>query len=228
MLGPWLAVGAGLGALAVLPDQDPTAPAAALSPLTTVSEAAPAVTDFASSLATAPAMALPAPPPGPSIRLAFGPPSLTGLLGVADASLPDPRTLSGPARIDRLFAVAGEPTRELPEGYTHPLLTPDVPKVIGQQLLLDTSPDPEDRFPERTPQQWAELRWCESSGNYGATNFSGKYRGAYQFDQATWESVGGTGDPAQADPAEQDRLAKELYATRGSAPWPYCGRYLQD
>ncbi|MCP3848619.1 MAG: hypothetical protein GY694_00065 [Gammaproteobacteria bacterium] len=67
---------------------------------------------------------------------------------------------------------------------------------------------------------------CESSGRYHITNASGKYRGAYQFDQATWESVGGVGDPAAASPAEQDLRASILYSSRGSQPWPECGRFL--
>jgi hypothetical protein len=71
---------------------------------------------------------------------------------------------------------------------------------------------------------WAKLRQCESSGNYSATN--GIYRGAYQFDQRTWNSVGGSGDPAAASPAEQDYRAQILYNQRGAQPWPVCGRHL--
>jgi hypothetical protein len=74
---------------------------------------------------------------------------------------------------------------------------------------------------------WARLRNCESGGNYQAVSSSGKYRGAYQFDQRTWESVGGEGDPAAAPPEEQDLRARILYSRSGSRPWPHCGRYLQ-
>lgn len=74
--------------------------------------------------------------------------------------------------------------------------------------------------------QWARLRQCESSGNYRAVSASGKYRGAYQFDQRTWNSVGGVGDPAAAAPREQDLRAKILYSRRGWRPWPVCGRHL--
>jgi hypothetical protein len=73
---------------------------------------------------------------------------------------------------------------------------------------------------------WQRLRACESGGNYRAISPSGKYRGAYQFDQRTWESMGGVGDPADASAAEQDQLAMELYARRGKSPWPVCGRFL--
>lgn len=76
-------------------------------------------------------------------------------------------------------------------------------------------------------EQWAALRNCESGGNYGAVSRSGLYRGAYQFDQRTFESVGGRGDPAAASPADQDLRAKILYSRRGSTPWPVCGRFLR-
>ncbi|MBW3538185.1 transglycosylase family protein [Candidatus Parcubacteria bacterium] len=69
----------------------------------------------------------------------------------------------------------------------------------------------------------ASIRQCESGGDYGAVSSSGKYRGAYQFDQQTWESVGGSGDPAAALPAEQDQRAAALKQQRGSSPWPNCG-----
>lgn len=61
----------------------------------------------------------------------------------------------------------------------------------------------------------------ESGGDYGAVNPNGHY-GKYQFDQQTWESVGGTGRPDQASPAEQDRRAAKLYASRGGQPWVNC------
>ncbi len=69
----------------------------------------------------------------------------------------------------------------------------------------------------------AAIRACESGGDYGAVSSSGTYRGAYQFDAATWRAVGGHGDPAAASPAEQDRRAQILYDRSGSSPWPVCG-----
>ncbi|HTR75023.1 MAG TPA: transglycosylase family protein [Solirubrobacterales bacterium] len=64
---------------------------------------------------------------------------------------------------------------------------------------------------------------CESGGNPEAVSPDGTYRGKYQFDQGTWESVGGHGDPAKAPEAEQDYRAALLYAESGSSPWPVCG-----
>jgi hypothetical protein len=65
---------------------------------------------------------------------------------------------------------------------------------------------------------------CESGGNPRAVSPDGTYRGKYQFDQATWEEWGGTGDPIDASEAVQDRIAIKLYKARGTAPWPTCGR----
>jgi len=74
---------------------------------------------------------------------------------------------------------------------------------------------------------WAKLRDCESGGDYTAVSAGGLYRGAYQFSQPTWESVGGVGDPAAASPAEQDYRARLLYERSGAGQWPLCGRYLR-
>ncbi len=72
------------------------------------------------------------------------------------------------------------------------------------------------------PQEWAQLRQCESSGRYDAVADNGHY-GAYQFDLATWNSVGGTGLPSTALPAEQDYRALRLYRSRGWQPWECAG-----
>jgi Transglycosylase-like domain len=64
---------------------------------------------------------------------------------------------------------------------------------------------------------------CESGGDPAAVSSDGSYRGKYQFDFGTWESVGGSGDPAAASEDEQDYRAALLYAQSGSSPWPVCG-----
>jgi hypothetical protein len=63
---------------------------------------------------------------------------------------------------------------------------------------------------------------CESGGDY-TTNTGNGFYGAYQFDQGTWASVGGSGLPSDASPAEQDYRASLLYSRAGSSPWPVCG-----
>lgn len=74
---------------------------------------------------------------------------------------------------------------------------------------------------------WDALAACESSGNPRAVSM-GRYFGLYQFDVQTWASVGGTGNPADASPAEQTHRASLLYAERGTAPWPVCGWHLLE
>jgi peptidoglycan hydrolase-like protein with peptidoglycan-binding domain len=75
---------------------------------------------------------------------------------------------------------------------------------------------------------WQRLRMCESSDRYN-TNTGNGYYGAYQFDLPTWRSVGGTGLPNQAPPAEQDFRALYLYRMRGWEPWECAGILgLQD
>lgn len=73
---------------------------------------------------------------------------------------------------------------------------------------------------------WNALAECEASGNPRAVSADGRYFGLYQFDLSTWRSVGGKGNPADASPSEQTYRAQLLYAHRGRAPWPVCGRYL--
>ncbi len=77
----------------------------------------------------------------------------------------------------------------------------------------------------------ARLRACESGGRYNAVSSTGAYRGAYQFSRQTWNAVAGRHyphlrgvDPAAAAPADQDRMARALWATAGRGQWPVCGR----
>ena len=72
---------------------------------------------------------------------------------------------------------------------------------------------------------WAELRQCESGGNYQDNTGNGFY-GAYQFTQQTWDSLGLSGIPSQASPSVQDDAAKRLQARDGWGPWPACSRKL--
>lgn len=69
----------------------------------------------------------------------------------------------------------------------------------------------------------ASIAQCESGGDPTAIGGGGLYRGLYQFDQQTWESVGGVGDPAAASVGEQTKRAEILLARAGTSPWPVCG-----
>jgi hypothetical protein len=67
----------------------------------------------------------------------------------------------------------------------------------------------------------------DSAGGYHAVSPDGRYRGAYQFLQSTWNNIAAAAgrpdligvDPAQAAPHDQDELALFLYHTEGAAPW---------
>ena len=74
-----------------------------------------------------------------------------------------------------------------------------------------------------SPETLEAIAACESGGDPTAVSSDGSYRGKYQFDFGTWESVGGDGDPAAASESEQDYRAALLYARSGSSPWPVCG-----
>lgn len=112
-------------------------------------------------------------------------------------------------------------TRAAPPGGRL-LATPPTSSTIQDSTPLTPASDGLD---------WAALRWCENRrqcqlGDCYRSAAGDRYRGAYQFDRATWRSVGGTGDPASAPPDEQDNRAHELYRRRGWQPWPICGRRL--
>jgi hypothetical protein len=74
------------------------------------------------------------------------------------------------------------------------------------------------------PSKFAQLRQCESGGNYSINTGNGYY-GAYQFNQQTWNAAGGTGLPSNASPAEQDARALALYNSRGWQPWTCAAGY---
>ena len=73
---------------------------------------------------------------------------------------------------------------------------------------------------------WARLAQCESGGRPNVVSASGRFHGLYQFSVPTWQSVGGTGLPSQASPAEQRHRAQLLQARSGWGQWPACARRL--
>ena len=69
--------------------------------------------------------------------------------------------------------------------------------------------------------QLASIRACESGNNYSTDTGNGYY-GAYQFSMSTWRSVGGSGNPAHASPAEQDMRAQMMIDAGRRGEWPNC------
>lgn len=73
---------------------------------------------------------------------------------------------------------------------------------------------------------WAALAQCESGGNPSAVSANGSYYGLYQFSLSTWQSLGGTGLPSEADVETQTEMAKKLQARSGWGQWPHCAAQL--
>ena len=64
---------------------------------------------------------------------------------------------------------------------------------------------------------------CESGGNFGAVNPSSGAGGAYQILPSTWQLYGGKGQPNNASPAEQHRIASQIWRDSGSSAWVCAG-----
>ncbi|GAA1758448.1 resuscitation-promoting factor [Streptomonospora arabica] len=106
-----------------------------------------------------------------------------------------------------------------------------VKKPVKGITEIGTKSEPEiDSSAEAASLNWAALAECESGGDPTATNPAGYY-GLYQFSMATWQSAGGTGNPAEASASEQTMRAQKLYDMVGGnwqGQWPECGVHLFD
>jgi hypothetical protein len=74
---------------------------------------------------------------------------------------------------------------------------------------------------------WERIAACESSGNWSASNPSGKYTGGLQFDRATWLSNGGgkyAPYAGAATKAQQIEIANVVRSRRGLSPWECAGK----
>ena len=97
----------------------------------------------------------------------------------------------------------------------------DIPSV--QQLNHPPIPlEPAQQEPPALPPELERIAACESGGDPAAVGGGGLYRGKYQFTRETWRALGGSGDPAAAPEAEQDRRALALYERSGASSWPSC------
>ncbi|GAB3450355.1 hypothetical protein GCM10027570_25480 [Streptomonospora sediminis] len=107
-----------------------------------------------------------------------------------------------------------------------------VKKPVKGITEIGTKPEePEiDTSGEASSLNWSALAECESGGDPTATNPAGYY-GLYQFSMASWESAGGSGNPADASASEQTMRAQKLYdMVNGNwqGQWPECGKHLFD
>lgn len=99
------------------------------------------------------------------------------------------------------------------------------PQTLGALgLAASTQAEPTVKANVSSRTVLARIARCESGGDPTAVSADGRYRGKYQFSRATWRHLGGIGDPAKADEAEQDRMAALLLAKQGLSAWPVCSQ----
>lgn len=162
-------------------------------------------------------------------------------VSVPTVTTPDPAALVGTQRVTapgrpgtdrRTFAVTLVDGVETGRTLVSTVRTAE---PVARQVAVGSKPKPAP-VPAAAPTvptggggsglNWAALARCESGGNPRAVSGNGLYYGLYQFSLSTWASVGGSGSPASASPAEQTARAQILYSRSGRSPWPTCGRYL--
>lgn len=103
----------------------------------------------------------------------------------------------------------------------------EVSRVVTKQPVAEVEKVGTKPMPTNVSQlNWAALANCESGGNPRAVDPSGSYYGLYQFSPSTWASLGGSGLPSNASPAEQTSRAEQLYQRSGAGQWPVCGHNL--
>jgi hypothetical protein len=164
---------------------------------------------------------------GPGAQAAGGPRATVAAAGSGSAVAAAQRRLGIPAD-----GVAGPQTRRAVRRFQRANgLTVD--GVLGPRTLAALGVDGAVRSARTRAARSADagallesIALCESGGDPTAVSANGRYRGKYQFSRATWRDMGGSGDPARASEAQQDRLAARLLAQRGAGAWPACARKL--
>jgi hypothetical protein len=131
-------------------------------------------------------------------------------LAIAAPLDPPPRVEAGEPSVDAIVS----------SGIGDPFAVQQAKRQLALAVRRAQPPKPE---PVAVPPHLQAIAQCESGGDPTAIGGGGLYRGKYQFSIATWQGVGGSGDPAAAPEAEQDRRAIMLYERSGPGQWPVCG-----
>lgn len=157
------------------------------------------------------------------------PPVASATLDASVAITPAPAVVSDPLPLDRAFTLsigrwddsndAVEPGAPRPVSVA-PVVAKAAPRAAVAPRIVPAGELYErlaSVFPEN-PERAYTVVMCESSGNAAANTGNGYY-GMWQFDLATWQSVGGSGLPSDASVDEQIMRARMLYERRGWQPW---------
>lgn len=143
-----------------------------------------------------------------------GPFLSTEVLGSSYENITSPLPLTTPTPIHTLTPTPTlTPTRKPTRAPTKiPLPTP-TPTLIPIPTSDPKSPD--------DAEIWENIAKCETNGNWSSDTGNG-YFGGLQFSQGAWNSVGGSGNPAQASKDEQISRGKMLQKMRGWGVWGAC------
>lgn len=109
---------------------------------------------------------------------------------------------------------AAAPQTVAPAAPAAPAVPVSPPLVVTGDPLREVIAE---YFPDQVDFAYSVVM-CESAGNARAISRAGYY-GLWQFDLATWQSVGGTGLPSNASVEEQMARARALFDARGWQPW---------
>jgi septal ring factor EnvC (AmiA/AmiB activator) len=119
-----------------------------------------------------------------------------------------------PSAVPTTVALAAAPRPGAPATTAAPTTAPRATEVQTAAPAPASSSSVDATF--------ACIRQLESGNNYSSPG-----GGAYQFQDATWHSLGYTGSAQDHPPAVQDEAARKLQARDGWTPWttaPLCGR----
>lgn len=141
-----------------------------------------------------------------------------GLDASSGAASRAPSAVAAPAPVPRVRATALDQARvslPLPRAAAAPTSVPARPRTRPSRSGDGVRGD-----------VWAALARCESGGNPAARSAGGRYTGAFQFSNATWQSLGYGGSAADHPYEVQVEAAQRLQARSGWGQWPRCARRL--
>jgi hypothetical protein len=109
----------------------------------------------------------------------------------------------------------------------HPNTVGIAPSAGGGYWLAQGAADPVPSLADDPFLKCTRGHESDQAGGYQAVSPGGTYRGAYQFDQGTWNSAAELAgrpdlvgvDPATVAPDDQDLVAMALFHQRGGQPW---------